>query len=89
VLNRSFSQGEYINVLSWQPNSSNQGLEIINYRVYQIDGTTRTKLADVAATGTTFEYVHRGVGQYSTIRYAIVAVTRGDFEGFPASLTVQ
>jgi hypothetical protein len=89
VVNRSYSQAEYINVLSWQPNSANQGLDITGYRVYRLDGGTRTKLAEVQATGSTFEYVHRNVGRYSTIQYAIVAVTRGDFEGYPATITVQ
>ena len=37
VLNRSLSQAEYINVLSWQPNPDN--IEIANYRIYEVSAT--------------------------------------------------
>ena len=36
VLNRSFSQAEYIDILSWQNNSDNAGLTIATYKIYTV-----------------------------------------------------
>jgi len=86
VLNRTFSQAEYINILSWQANPSNDGLDITKYRIYQMIGTTPTLLVELASSQ--FEYYHRKAGQAS-IQYAIVAVTSSNREGAPATVTVQ
>ena len=88
VLNRTFSQAEYINILSWQPHASNQGLDITRYRIYRMTGSSAALMAEVLAEGSAFEYQHRNAGQ-ATIQYAIVAVTSGNREGFPALVTVQ
>jgi hypothetical protein len=89
VLNRMFSQAEYINVLSWRAHSANQGLNISRYRVSRVTGpTTRSLIAEVAADQSAYEYQHRNAGQ-ATIQYLIVAVTDSNREGFPASVTVQ
>jgi hypothetical protein len=85
-LNRSFSQAEYINVLSWTPNPANQGLDIAGYRIYRMEGATPMLLAQVSAS--TLEYRHRqaGLGQ---VRYAIAILAAGLHEGLPAFVTVQ
>lgn len=87
-LNRSFSQAEYVNVLKWIPHSANQGLDISNYRIYRMNGTTGTILAEVPANAPTLEYLHRNAG-LAEITYEIVAVTSGNREGQPAPVTVK
>ena len=86
VLNRTFSQAEYINILSWQANPSNDGLDITKYRIYQMSGTTPSLLVELASSP--LEYYHRNAGQAS-IQYAITAVTSSGREGAPALVTVQ
>jgi subtilisin family serine protease len=86
VMNRNFSQAEYINILSWQSHPDNSGLNISNYRIYSMSGDTATFLAEVEASATT--YSHRNAGKESRT-YAIVAVVNGDREGAPALVTVQ
>jgi hypothetical protein len=86
VLNRTFSQAEYIDILSWVADPANQGLDIAKYRIYQIISGTPSLLVELA--GNESEYYHRRAGQAS-IRYAIAAVTRCGREGAPAEITVQ
>jgi subtilisin family serine protease len=89
ALNRTFSQAEYINSLSWRAHSSNQGLNISRYRIYRVAGpATLSLIAEVAADQSAYEYQHRNAGQ-ATIQYLIVAVADGNREGFPASVTIQ
>jgi hypothetical protein len=85
-LNRTFSQAEYIDILTWQANASNAGLDIAKYRIYQISGTTRTLLAEVNADQT--EYQRRKAGSAS-LQYEVAAVTGSGREGEPAAVTVQ
>ncbi len=84
-LNRSFSQAEYINFLSWENHPSNAGLSIAAYRIYTVTGGTATLLAEVEA-GTT-EYAHRKAGP-DPVTYSIAAVTAGGREGAPAEITL-
>jgi hypothetical protein len=86
VLNRTFSQAEYINILSWVADPANQGLDIAKYRIYQIINGTPSLLVELA--GNESEYYHRRAGQAS-IRYAIAAVTRSGREGALAEITIQ
>jgi hypothetical protein len=86
VLNRTFSQAEYIDILSWQAHPSNEGLDIAKYRIYQVSGTTRTLLAEVNSDQT--EYQRRKAGS-SNLQYEIAAVTGSGREGEPAAITVQ
>jgi len=86
VLNRTFSQAEYINILSWQANPSNSGLDITKYRIYQIISGTPSLLVELASSQ--LKYSHRNAGQAS-IQYTIVAVTSSNREGAPATVTVQ
>jgi hypothetical protein len=85
-LNRTFSQAEYIDILTWQANPANAGLDISKYRVYQISGTTRTLMAEVNADQT--GYQRRNAGS-TAIKYEIAAVTSSGNEGEPAAITVQ
>jgi len=87
VLNRTFSQAEYINILSWQTDPVNAGLDITLYRIYTMSGDTPTLLVELAGDKT--EYYHRKVGQTSITTYAIRAVTSNGREGAPALVTVQ
>jgi len=86
VLNRTFSQAEYINILSWQADPANDGLDIAKYRIYQMSGTTPSLLVELASGE--LEYYHRNAGQ-ATIQYTIVAVTSSNREGAPATVTIQ
>ncbi|MCX6566135.1 MAG: C10 family peptidase [Candidatus Aminicenantes bacterium] len=85
-LNRSFSQAEYIDTLSWQANTSNEGLSIATYKIYTVSGSTYTLLTEVNADQS--QYSRRNAGS-SANQYAITAVTSGGREGAPALVTIQ
>jgi len=86
VLNRSFSQAEYIDILSWQNNADNTGLTIAAYKIYTVSGTTYTLLTEVNADQSTYSCRNAGSGAN---QYAIAAVTSAGREGAPALITVQ
>ncbi len=86
VLNRSYSQAEHINILSWQADPANAGLDIAKYKIYLMANGTPSFLAEVGADQS--QYSHRKAGQ-APLQYAIVAVTRTGREGAPASVSVQ
>ncbi|MCX6566134.1 MAG: hypothetical protein NTW38_06885 [Candidatus Aminicenantes bacterium] len=85
-LNRSFSQAEYIDTLSWQANSNNAALTIAKYKIYTVSGSTYTLLTEVNADQS--QYSRRNAGSGAN-QYAITAVTSGGREGAPALVTVQ
>jgi hypothetical protein len=85
VLNRSLSQAEYINILSWQLNPDN--VDIVAYRVYEVEGSSRVLLAERDAH--TFEYRHRMVEKSKKYVYMLVAVNNENREGLPAYLTME
>jgi hypothetical protein len=85
VLNRSLSQAEYINILSWQPNPNN--VNIVKYRIYVVEGEIKKLLIELNAS--TFEYWHRRVGKDRQYTYAICAVNNEDKEGDTTPITVQ
>ncbi len=87
VMNRSLSQVEYINVLKWSVNPNNQGLAISQYRIYVLDGASRTLLAELSSN--IFEFWHRGVSKDRIYNYVIYAVNDNSQEGDPVYLTVQ
>ena len=86
VLNRSASQAEYINILSWQANPANADLDITKYKIYLMNNGTPSLLAEVGADQS--QYSHRNAGQ-DKLDYAIVVVHRSGREGAPALVTVQ
>jgi len=85
ILNRSFSQAEYINVLSWRAHPSN--VNIVKYKLFQVEGKSRSLLVELSAD--TFKYWHRRVEADKTYTYALVAVNNENRESDPASVTVQ
>ena len=87
VLNRSLSQAEYINVLTWETNPNNAELDIVKYRIYEINGESWNLLVELNPN--TFEYWHRDVDKDKQYMYALVAVNDEGREGDPAYITVQ
>ncbi len=86
VLNRSYSQLEYINILSWQASPANASLDITKYKIYLTSNGTYSFLAEVDANQS--QYYHRKTGLEKR-DYKIVAVHRSGSEGAPAFVTVQ
>ncbi|MBN1224418.1 MAG: hypothetical protein JXB23_14315 [Candidatus Aminicenantes bacterium] len=84
-LNRSLSQVEYINVLSWQPHPDN--LNITKYGIYLVENGIWDPLVELNAD--VFNYWHRRVGKDKSYTYAIVAINDDGREGNPAYVTVQ
>ncbi len=84
ILNRSFSQAEYINLITFEPNPDN--VDIKFHRLYEVEGTKRT---EIALLETAVEFQHRGVLKDKTYTYHIVAVNSASREGAPAVLVVQ
>jgi hypothetical protein len=88
VLNRSLGQAEYINVITWEANSNNSDLNIVNYKIYQIDGSTRTEVSTVAATAE-LKFMQRKVGKDTQYTFEIVAVNSEPREGDAASVIIH
>ncbi len=85
VLNRSFSQAEYIDILTWTADARNASLSIDHYNIYLMNGDTPTLLAAVDAADS--QYMHRKAGAEAQT-YRIAAVTSGGREGEPVTVTV-
>ncbi|MFC2165947.1 C10 family peptidase [Acidobacteriota bacterium] len=85
VENRSSSQLEHINVLSWQENLKNSHIE--KYRICLREGERYLLLDEVDAK--TFEYWHRKVDKNKFYRYALQAVDYKVRAGKPAYCEVQ
>ncbi|NIM91925.1 MAG: hypothetical protein GTO17_13380 [Candidatus Aminicenantes bacterium] len=85
VLNRSLSQAEYINVLTWEANPNN--VNIVKYRIYQVEGEGQSLLVELNAD--TFQYWHRNVDKDRQYAYILVAVNDEGREGDPAYISVQ
>jgi hypothetical protein len=87
VLNRSLSQAEYINVLSWQGNPNNADLEISKYRIYLMNSGARNLLIELNPN--VFEYRHRMVGRDTSYDYEINVVLENGREGQPAVISIR
>jgi hypothetical protein len=85
TLNRSLSQAEYFNVLSWQANPSNQ--DIAKYRIFRVEGNDQSLLAEV--NGDVLEYRDRGVTSDGEYTYALVAVDHQNRLSNPVSVTIK
>lgn len=83
ALNRSLSQAEYINILSWQPNPHNDN--IVKYRVFLVEEGEKKILGEVEE-GTSY-FWHRKVAKKEYF-YSVVAVNSENGEGTPACLRV-
>lgn len=85
-VNRSLSQAEYINVLSWKPNPENKG--IVAYRIFRVDGGLwGNMLAQVNAN--TFEFRQRKVAASRVYIYVLLAVSQDGREGESTSTIVR
>lgn len=84
-MNRSLFLSEYLNALTWQANPANEN--IVGYRIYLVEGGSRSLLADVNAS--TFEYWRRNVEGGRQYTYVLVAINNEGRESDPASITVQ
>jgi hypothetical protein len=87
VLNRSLSQAEYINVITWQANPDNQDLSISGYRLYGVNDDSWSLLAELGSS--VFFYWHRRIERDKTYRYALVAVDDAEREGDAASIIIH
>jgi len=85
VLNRSLSQAEYVNVLTWRAHPSN--LNIAKYGLYQVEGKNRSLLVELGAD--TLQYWHRRVEKDKSYTYALIAVNNSGRESDPVSVTVK
>lgn len=85
VLNRSLSQAEYVNVLTWRAHPSN--LDIAKYGLYQVEGKNRSLLVEFGAD--TLQYWHRRVEKDKSYTYALIAVNNSGRESDPVSVTVK
>jgi hypothetical protein len=85
VLNRSLSQAEYINLITWNPNPNNAN--IVGYRIRQIEGNSELLIAEVNST--TYKLQHRKVEKTKTYSYSVVAVNNETREGDPAYVTIR
>jgi len=87
VLNRSLSQAEYINVLTWEANAKNAGLNVVGYRIYLVSGGTRTLIKEADAG--TLSYMHRKVDASASYVYEVACVLDTLREGRAASVTID
>lgn len=87
VLNRSLSQAEYINVLTWEANPDNDGVNLVFYRIYRSNGDDLVKIADLPPEQ--FSFRHRPVEKNTVYNYVIVAVNDEGREGDPGYLTIR
>ena len=89
VENRSLTQTEYINVLTWQNNPENEN--IVKYRIYQMEEESLSLLEELNAQtfDKTYECWHRRVDKDKAYSYVLVAVDVDGREGTPTYLTVQ
>jgi len=85
VLNRSLSQAEYINIITFAANPNN--VNILSYKIYQVDNGQRTEVASLDAN--TFTLWHRGVDGTKEYTYHIVAVNNEPREGDPAVIVIH
>ncbi len=85
VFNRSLSQAEYINILSWEVNPKNEKSQ--RHRVYLFKGGTYIFLAELDAGK--LSYKHRNVNQNEKYAYILVAVNDQNRESYPVYTEVE
>lgn len=90
LLNRSLSQAEYVNILTWAANPNNDDLNILKYRIYlmNVEWYGTYLLAEVDADIS--EYIHRNnIWKDMTYRYIVFGVNEEKEESIPALVTVR
>jgi len=85
VFNRSLSQAEYINVLSWEENPRNG--QILMFKIYQLEYGFRNLIAEVG--GRVLEFWHRGINGNEEQKYLIVSIDGQNRESYPAFTIVK
>jgi hypothetical protein len=85
VLNRSLSQAEYIDIITFAANSSN--VDILSYKIYTVEGGVKTAVGAVDAN--TFLYWNRGVDGTKAITYQITAINSENREGSPVEFVIR
>lgn len=90
LVNRSLSQAEYVNILTWAANPNNDDLNIIKYRIYLMDvewyGTCL--LAEIDADIS--EYLHRNnIWKDMEYRYTVAGVNEENEEGIPVLVIIK
>ncbi len=83
--NRSLSQLEYINVLSWEGNPQNKFIE--KYKIYYIEEENKTLLKEFDAQ--TFEFWHRKAEKDKVYRYELAAKDQFGRESEPVYIEVR
>jgi DNA-binding beta-propeller fold protein YncE len=84
-LNRSLSQAEYINVLTWASNPAN--LDVAAYRIYAREGTVQALVGEVKST--VFAMEIRKVEADKSYVYAVTAVASDGTESESAIVTIK
>lgn len=87
VENRSLSQSEYINILTWENNPLNSHNNILKFRIYTMEGGLHTLLVELNIDNS--YYYHRRVLKDKAYSYAIVAMDINGNEGNRATVVVQ
>jgi hypothetical protein len=83
--NRSLSQAEYIDILTFEPNPKN--VSVSGYKIYLVDNGVTRVIASLDAN--TFKYWHRGLKKDQVYTYEIVAVNNEPRDGDPATVVVR
>ncbi len=85
IVNRSFSQAEYINEIAFEANPDN--INIRCYKIVLVDGEDRRVLTNLY--GDTLAYQHRGVAKDSVYTYEIIPVNTEFREGAAATVVIE
>lgn len=85
VENRSLSQVEYINELTWSAHPNNTTVE--KYRIYETEGSNRSLVGEVDSG--TLKFLHRNVDKDKSYTYSLVAVDGAGREGTSALIVVR
>jgi len=85
IVNRSFSQAEYINEITFEANPDN--INIRYYKVVLVDGDERKVLTSLY--GDTLAYEHRGVAKDAVYSYEIIPVNSEFREGAAATVVIE
>jgi len=86
VTNKSFLRTEYINNITWESNPLNQGKNVVQYKIYVVQGSQLNLLTQVNSS--TFQYWHRNVQGNEDITYAVTAVDDQGQESLPTYYTL-
>jgi len=86
-INKSLLQTEYINLISWATNPYNIDNNVVSYRIYTVENNNLNLLSTVDSSQ--FSYMHRNVGIYTEMTYAVTAVNGKGEESIPYYYTIK